>query len=753
MSRPCRLTNQKPPPIPPPPQPQQGSLPNCNRLNVLYVPKIYGSYDPWHYLHMVSSTVRCDGAGILCICVSVCVSFLSYHSHYFFCLWGRMKSDTYRQQAWPLLVSAQQPRSLLSRGSHSTMPDSNRKISNHPPYDAPTMNQTFDHDDRKKVTTSLSSSTIKPTEPPISPCSVIPTTIHFNETDAEHQIQNHTMHNDDATIMWYDVQRYYPSFSTWNTSTTTPPQLVEDFRYLLLHVLEESLSTPSSILPRRYYQGYHIVAGLLLSTFLHTHHPEDTDFATTNHPTNYNEMYLISYATKDTIELLQQMIVTIPFLCDMVVVPSHPHDDSLPRIVQSIRQYIIPLYYYYQHHYHSNASFGTTNNIATGSSNDDTGDNEDMDQYMIGQCMTWILTLFGTGHGHPHHHSTTTKPNSSDYGKRYMDAILASHPYYFIYYLCVSKLLHTTNANVSSDDHCNHENNTEECDIVIRQAIRIMERIPPPALSDVFTWYQTQYYCRSALPLSCHNSELSIYNYCENVDHGGDDQIGSNVTSSTLGSIQEIIQYMFRLYYFHDAMITTVYRDGNHPYIERIHRLVQCMTHVYDYGIHAFQKVQNIQRRTGIVSYSFFVLRRASRKLIHKCRRIMSNTQHRRWLLATVGRFGQWIQRSTVMVFALLFAIMTTKLGWTRSTLTTTDTVFVSPSLSSISTPPKTSFASNHSNTRYRTTNNMKNLMTMHHETTKNKQLTENDCQQIHVDRHIIVEPEQCSTFLLRSPS
>ena len=653
-------------------------------------------------------------------------------------------ADTYRQQVWPLLLQSAPP-ALMSDCSRRQPMREPMTMSLHPP----SIRNTFHEDVTKKSVAPISTTPQIPS-PPISPCSVIPIVdvdSNIKKTQS-HSSDNIHHNNDDAMIMWYDVQRYHPSVSTGNPSATSlqvpqvPPQLVEDFRFLLLHVLEESLSPR-----RRYYQGYHIIAGLVLSTFLHTTtvpHPMDT---TTNpNLNNYEEMYMISYATTDTIQLLKQLIVKIPFLYDMVAVTmpkqhSPTEDDSLLRVVQQIRQSIIPLYYYCQNHnsHHDHDYFQTT----TSGKNDDTdhSDMDDMEQYIIGQCMTWILTLFGTGHQVNQHHS-----NDHSYGKRYMDVILASHPHYFIFYLCVSKLLYMNHNKVSPDVH--YDNHTDECEIVIQQAIRIMQRIPPHILSShVYRWYQRYGRHHRSFGTTLSEPPPRLSNHVLSL--GGNDSYGESQTcidnsdgrdvTSVMRFIQSMLLYLYRYYFYHDAMITTVFCDRNHP---SIYYLVSFLSRGYFYCFNTFQQIRIHSQSTGVMMYMLVCLRRVSRRLLRSCRMTISTTIQRRYLfLPAARRLRLWIQQTAVTVVVVLIAIMT----WLRWKSTTTVTAAFE---STIDTSPIPTFVSNN-----HTNHNNRSAMTMDYDNMnhKNQRPENDDSMSIPIGRPVLVETEQCSMFLRTS--
>ena len=478
--------------------------------------------------------------------------------------------DTYRQQAWPLLLEEQEPHDVSPYIYHPINILSNRNGSSDP-----------------GATTHRSQ---KITSPPISPCSVImPTTTNMYTNHGGHDETVTTLpppHNSDTTIMWFDVQRYDPSLLygvssslCWSTATTeiAQEQLVEDFRGLLLHVMEESLCFTTLSPPQRYYQGYHIVAGLVLSTFLHPTRMKEEDYRD-------DDIYRVSYATTDTIAFLQQLIRTVPVLSEMVIPHHHDHDDSLPRMVQLIRQTIFPLYSYYDYH-HCRHHHNTSTN--------DLGDDDDIEQYMIGQCMTWILTLFGINGNQQY----------SD-GPRYMDALLASHPQYFILYLCTSKLLW------SSMRHHRSHNSHEECEAVIEQAIRIMEAIPPRNFPKVFAWYQRHRH--SILNGGESPSDGDVSYYKDNVGRGG--PVDSD--TGTVESIQKILQYLYRSHYYHDAMITTATSSScRNPTIRHLVRWTM---------------------RDHCVSSAWFVqLRRVARRLRKRSCRATA-TKYREWMVRTI---------------------------------------------------------------------------------------------------------------------
>jgi hypothetical protein len=177
-----------------------------------------------------------------------------------------------------------------------------------------------------------------------------------------------------------------------------------------------------------------------------------------------------------------------------------------------------------------------------------------------------------------------------------------------------------------------------------------------------------------------------------------------------LSTIATILHYLYRFYYHHDAMITTVvYYDGRcHPYMDTIHRYVQSMIRGYIHCQYAYQMFRHIQERTGIRSYLLSQLRRVSRRFIRTCRKaILKMTHPQQWwrLLITMirmtNRLWYWMYHSTTMVLVLLMAITSWLVGGTRNTKMSCSTDHGSVSTSSVGTSRWTSIATSTTTTKF----------------------------------------------------
>jgi hypothetical protein len=554
-------------------------------------------------------------------------------------------TDTYRQQVWPLLL--QPPHAPIVR----TTTTCHRVTKTHHP-DSPATKHEKDNSRMKHENGTVpSNSKQQPITPPVSPCSVLIPIQQQQQPDTIHQQggtpqQNYNYEEDnDTTIMWYDVQRWYPpTYNTTTTNTTTAmlraSSLSED-RMVLFHVMDESLSSRinpiqslSASSPmfeestqqqqrgrrsKRYYQGYHILVGQVLSTFrtsTTTAMSRIDDNANNDGDSSSPNQFVPHAVTNTTIAFMQQCMTTIPFLSDLV------QEESLETIVEQIRQYIVPLYSYFTY-CEKKTRNSTEDSIENCSYTYDNDDDDDMEQFIIGQCIPWILTLFGSTPMIQKESHPTQRKNCCCHA-RYLDAILASHPRYFILYLCVSKLLRlshhqqrrsstvlvvqpyqssnwcTTTTTKTKEYGLNDD--IDECEYIISQAIHMMKQIPPThALNDVIQWYQSN---QEEVSLSndpdvmkkdrdtnsnSQTSKRSYYYSSSSVQYLYDMQsIITNISSlytfachcmtATAWTLFHMIQYWYISYQYSDAMTAsaaTMDEIVGHGYYKRYRRIVR----------------------------------------------------------------------------------------------------------------------------------------------------------------------------------
>jgi hypothetical protein len=274
--------------------------------------------------------------------------------------------------------------------------------------------------------------------------------------------ENHSsINNNDISTMWLDIQRWQPPHLERMVLS------IQEYRNLLAHVIVQSLHGPT---PWRYYQGYHILAGLVLSTFLYNAYDDLTT------------MKVTAIATSDTIHFLRRWLGT-SILFDIV------RDDTLEPILQRLRMSVVPLYNYVifmERSCHINHGMDTTTAEQLISDMDD----DEHDIRMVAQCIPWIFTMFGSNSTGSTKSNATTTSSISNLHARIVDAVLASHPIYFPMYLCVTKLLQLrTEAQSSSSSFSICSSLDDEWELILTKTIDRMQQIPPHHLSDLSTWY------------------------------------------------------------------------------------------------------------------------------------------------------------------------------------------------------------------------------------------------------------------------
>jgi hypothetical protein len=269
---------------------------------------------------------------------------------------------------------------------------------------------------------------------PSSPCSVMDVGITFDK---------------DVSTIWLDVERWNPPKDHCNGLS------VLEYRNLLAHVILQSLqihgSAPS---PLRYFQGFHVLAGLVLSTFLRN---------------ASNDLTTLSLATVDAIHFLQQWICNAPLLNDVV------REDTIEPILQRIRTSVLPLYY----HYRSIESPNKTNGDLYDFPNDD-----EHNSLLVAQCLPWLLTLFCPHHTFKYDDKATNLLQCTH--ARIVDAVLASHPIYFPIYLCVTLLLSKKSNAWNTPPKIASSSDIE---FVIQKTVDRMKYIPPQFLPQISARY------------------------------------------------------------------------------------------------------------------------------------------------------------------------------------------------------------------------------------------------------------------------
>jgi hypothetical protein len=274
-----------------------------------------------------------------------------------------------------------------------------------------------------------------------------PSHIHTNPSSPSSVMDLFNDFDKDVSTVWLDVER-------WNPPEDHRCELsIPEYRNLLAHVILQSLQVHGNARPPlRYFQGFHILAGLVLNTYLCN---------------TSNDLTTMSLATIDAIHFLQAWICNASILNDVV------REDTIEPILQRLRLLVLPLYF----HCRSTESPSKINDDLYDLRYDD-----EHNSRLIAKCLPWLLTMFG-----PHRSvQFADKATNLLHGAhaRIVDAILASHPIYFPIYLCVT-LLTSQTPNACEPSLAS----SYDVDFVIQKTIDRMKITPPQFLPQISARY------------------------------------------------------------------------------------------------------------------------------------------------------------------------------------------------------------------------------------------------------------------------